>query len=192
MITIIVEYVKIYKTRKKQKKLFPVISMYGKQLSGIVMSRTTELTTIYNNLILLKQKPGSFEAKPDSFETKTWLFWWQLEFSQRKLGSFNEILNSQKHNLAWFFSCKLEFSETQTWFPKNASNANLNLRKDKLDFWENQCPFTAKWNFGSWHSVFRIWAAVSLSVFSILVSGSRFSIVIGSEFSCQVIISSWV
>ena len=29
MITIIVEYVKIYKTRKKQKKLFPVISMYG-------------------------------------------------------------------------------------------------------------------------------------------------------------------
>ena len=37
--------------------------MYGKQLSGIVMSRTTELTTICNNLILLKQKPDSFEKK---------------------------------------------------------------------------------------------------------------------------------
>ena len=37
--------------------------MYGKQLSGIMMSRTTELTTIYNILIPLKQKPDSFEAK---------------------------------------------------------------------------------------------------------------------------------
>lgn len=181
MITIIVECSKIYyKTRKKHKKLCPVISMYGKQLSGIVMSRTTELTTICNNLILLKQKPDSFEKKKkhDSFDDS-------LNSQQRKLGSFNEILNSQKHNLAWFFSCKREFSETQTWFPQNASNANLNLRKDKLDFWENQCLFTAKWNFGSWHSALRTWAAVSLSVFSILVSGSRFSIVIGSEFSCR-------
>lgn len=48
------------------------MSMYGKQLSGIekglvsneiVLSRTTELTTIYNILILLKQKPDSFVTK---------------------------------------------------------------------------------------------------------------------------------
>ena len=131
MITIIVECSKIYyKSRKKHKKLCPVISMYGKQLSGIVMSRTTELTTICNNLILLKQKP-------DYFEKKTWLFWWQLEFSATQ---------------TWFFQWNFEFSETQpcmilfmqTWILRNANLISTKRKQRKLELKKRQTWFLRK------------------------------------------------
>lgn len=137
MITIIVEYVKIYKTRKKQKKLFPVISMYGKQLSGIVMSRTTELTTIYNNFILLKQKPDSFEAKP-------WFFW----NKNMTILMTAWILTTQ----TWFFQWNFEFSETQscmilfmqTWILRNANLISTKRKQRKLELKKRQTWFLRK------------------------------------------------
>ena len=45
----------------------------------------------------------------------------------------------------------------------------------------NQNAFTAYWNLVSWHSVFRIWPTVSIT----LVSDFEFSVAIGFERSCR-------
>ena len=128
----------------------------------VISPCTTELTTIYNNLILSMQTwilrnadLNSKKRKLDSFDLnsqKRKLHFFDLNSQKRKLHSFD--LNSQKRKLdfsktqTWFFWCKLEFHKTQTWIYENWRWLSWIPLKTNL-ISQNQ-PWRLKWNSLFW------------------------------------------